>query len=219
MSGELITGVIVIALTLLVFSRVFGDNPAFRAVQYLFVGSSLGYAFLVVYFQVLRPTVLSLLAGDNNMVFTSLRLVPFVLGVLLLPRILGRQSASWLANIPLALLFGVATAIAFGGALVGTLLPQIADTIILQDGPGGIASSLLVALVVILTLSSFFFTRSGKSNDRLLNGAARVGRWLLMITFGFFFAGAVTTYLVALNDRLNFIVSWFRALAGLAGGG
>jgi hypothetical protein len=53
--------------------------------------------------------------------------VPLVLGLLLFTRI-GGQRFSWLANIPLALLFGVGGALAVGGALVGTLGPQLLDT-------------------------------------------------------------------------------------------
>ena len=58
-----------------------------------------------------------------------------------------RQEFSWLANIPLALIFGVGAALAAGGAIAGTLAPQILDTSNrslagdpLQDGvPGGTA--------------------------------------------------------------------------------
>jgi hypothetical protein len=43
--------------------------------------------------------------------------------------------------------------------------------------------------------------------------SATAGHWLLMIAFGFFFAGAVQSYLSALNERLDFVIRFF----GLAG--
>ena len=210
MNVDLIFGAVPVLLTLLVFSRLAGDNPAYRTVQYLFVGTSLGYAFLVIYFQVLRPSAVEMINNGD-----LLRVVPYVLGLLLLTRISSRQSISWLANIPLALLFGVATALALGGAMVGTLVPQVLDTVQLGEEPLQLVGGLLLALGVILTLCYFDFTASRKGPaGQLLTVSAQAGRWLLMVAFGFFFAGALLSYLTALNERLGFIVGWFRSLLG-----
>ena len=38
---------IAVLLTLIVLSRAFGDNPIYRAVQSVFIGTSLGVAFVV----------------------------------------------------------------------------------------------------------------------------------------------------------------------------
>jgi len=214
--ATLASGAVAALLTLLVFSRLIGDNPAFRFAQYLFVGVSLGYAFVVVYHQVLRPNVAGLAASLDNPTLLGLRLAPFLLGLLLLARVTGRQSASWLANIPLALLFGVGAALAIGGALVGTLMPQMLDTV-RPDGtdPLALIGAALLLLGVVLTLCYFYFTAPRATPaGRLLAGAAAAGRWLLMIAFGFFFAGGVVTYLAALNGRLEFLVNWLRAPLG-----
>lgn len=212
----LIGGLVGVVLTLLVFSRLFGDNPAFRLAQYLFVGVSLGYAFVVVYHQVLRPQTLGLIADLNNPFGFGLRLIPFVLGLLLITRLTSRQNVSWLANIPLALLFGVAAALAMGGALVGTLLPQLFDTARPVSGdPLQVVGSVLLVLGVVLTLCYFYFTVPRETaGGRVVAIGALIGRWLLMVAFGFFFAGALLTYLTALNERLGFLVGWFRGLAG-----
>lgn len=217
---DLIVGGIAVLLTLAVLSRVFGDNPIFRATQYLFVGASLGYAFLVVYFQILRPATLNALANSNNLPLLLVQATPLLLSLLLLPRALGRQTGSWLANLPLALLFGATAALTFGGALVGTLLPQLVDIVSLRPGPIGMVMSVAIALVVILILASFRFTWPNASPPEAANPsrAARLGRGLLTVAFGFFFAGAITTYITALNDRLNVVVTWFAALFGVAAG-
>lgn len=212
----LITGLTAALLTLLVFSRLLGDNPAFRFAQYLFVGVSLGYAFVVVYHQVLRPNVSALLADSADPTRLGLRLAPFLLGLLLLARVTGRQSASWLANIPLALLFGVGAALALGGALVGTLWPQIRATM-QPAGPDplALAGAALLVLGVVLTLCYFYFTVPRATPvGRLIGAGATAGRWLLMVAFGFFLAGSVITYLTALNGRLEFLVDWLRAPLG-----
>ncbi|NWF80423.1 MAG: hypothetical protein HXY37_10300 [Chloroflexi bacterium] len=213
---NLISGLIAVGLTLLVFSRLLGDNPAFRAVQYLFVGASLGYAFVVVYHQVLRPGAVTLISSGSNPTLFGLRLIPWLLGLLLLTRLTRRQAVSWLANIPLALLFGVGMALAAGGALAGTIVPQLLDT---ARPPGAdplqaLGAAMLV-IGVVLTLGSFYFTAPrGGAGGRLLVLSARAGRWLLMVAFGFFLAGVLLTYLTALNARLEFIVNWLRAPFG-----
>lgn len=219
MNGDLtglIGGLVGVILTLLVFSRLLGDNPAFRLVQYLFVGVSLGYAFVVVYHQVLRPQTLSLIADLNNPFGLGLRLIPFVLGLLLITRLTSRQNASWLANIPLALLFGVGAALALGGALVGTLMPQLLDTARpVGSDPLRTVGAVLLVLGVVLTLCYFYFTVPRETaGGRVVAFGALIGRWLLMVAFGFFFAGAVLTYLTALNERLGFLVGWFSGLLG-----
>jgi hypothetical protein len=212
----LIGGLVAVVLTLLVFSRLFGDNPAFRLAQYLFVGASLGYAFVVVYHQVLRPAAAGAAANLGSPALLAVQLVPWALGLLLVARLTRRQTVSWLANIPLALLFGVGAALAVGGALVGTLAPQLRDTIRpLGADPLQALGAVLLVLGVVLTLCYFYFTTPRDTpTGRLIAAGAGIGRWLLMIAFGFFFAGALLTYLTALIARLEFIINWFRAPLG-----
>ncbi|NJN15364.1 MAG: hypothetical protein HC822_03245 [Oscillochloris sp.] len=212
MTGALVA----VILTLLVFSRLLGDNPAFRFVQYLFVGVSLGYAFVVVYHQVLRPGTLQLIDAADNPSLLMIRVLPFLLGLLLLARLTARQSASWLANIPLALLFGVGAALALGGALVGTLVPQLLDTARPDTtSPAAFVGAVVLLLGVVTTLCYFYFTLPRTTpTGRLVAVGARAGRWLLVIAFGFFLAGSLLTYLAALNGQIDFLVNLPRLLLG-----
>jgi hypothetical protein len=205
---------IAIVLTIMVLSRILGNNPVFRVAQYLLVGTSLGLAFVVAYHQVLRPAVTGLASGGSN--GAILYGIPLVMGLLLLPRITRRQQFSWLANIPLALIFGVGAALAVGGAIAGTLLPQILDTSNrpLGGNPLQIAGTLVLAIGTVITLSAFYYTVPPESpRARIIALSASAGHWLLMIAFGFFFASAVQSYLSALNERLEFVIRFF----GLAG--
>jgi hypothetical protein len=207
-----------VILTFMVLSRIIGDNPLFRVAQYLFVGISLGLAFVVAYHQVLRPAAGALIGGRPGAV--TLYGVPLLLGLLLLPRITRRQEWSWLANVPLALVFGVGAALAVGGAIAGTLAPQILDTANrpVSGGPAQVAGLIVLALGTIVTLSAFYYTvpREG-GTGRLVALTALVGHWLLMIAFGFFFADALRSYLTALTERLSFLLDWFRNLLSLLG--
>jgi hypothetical protein len=207
-----IVNIIAIVLTLLVLSRIVGDNPLFRIAQYLFVGVSLGLAFVIVFHQVLRPSVAIISRSTEGAVAYG---IPLILGLLLLPRITRRQEYSWLANIPLALIFGVGAALAIGGAIIGTLLPQILDTSSrpLTGDVLTIAGIVVLALGTILTLSTFYYTVPRESSGgRLMASAAVAGHWLLMVSFGFFFASAVQSYLSALTERLGFMLDRFFGL-------
>jgi hypothetical protein len=206
---QAVVSIIAIVLTIMVLSRIAGDNPLFRIAQYLFVGVSLGLAFVVAYHQVLRPAVSTAAGSSTGAIVYG---IPLALGVLLLPRITRRQEYSWLANIPLALIFGVGAARAVGGAIIGTLVPQILDTSSRPraGNPLDIAGTVVLAIGTILTLATFYFTvPRERGSGRLVAGAAVAGHWLLMIAFGFFFAGAVQSYLSALTERLSFVLSRF----------
>jgi hypothetical protein len=213
---SLATGLVGVVLTLMVFSRLLGDNPAFRIVQYLFVGVSLGYAFVVIYHQVLRPSAVAAVLALNDPLSLGALLLPFLLGVLLIARVSGRQQISWVANLPLALVFGVGAALAVGGTLVGTLMPQLRDSARpIGSDPAQAVGAVLLVLGVVLTLCYFYFTVPRETaRGRVVAVGAQIGRWLLMIAFGFFLAGGLLTYLTALNERLAFIVSWVRSLIG-----
>lgn len=213
---QLVIDLVAVLLTLMVLSRIIGDNPLFRVSQYLFVGVSLGYAFVIVWHQVLWPQLQYITAG-NSPIFNA---VPLLLGLLLLPRIIGKQSLSWLANIPLGFIFSVGAAVALVGALGGTLLPQVVATIqiSLDSPPLEIIGSFLLVVGVIAVLSYFYFTVPGqKGLARFSTFGASVGRWWLMATFGFFLAGSLLTYLAALNDRLVFLVGWVVRLLMVIG--
>lgn len=214
MTQDIIT-IVAMVLTLLVLSRVAGDNPLFRLAQYLFVGTSLGLAFVVAYHQVLRPAISALASGSSSALW--LYAVPLGLSLLFLPRITGGQGMSWLANIPLALVFGVGAALAIGGAIVGTLLPQISDTARpLSGGPLEIAGVIVLLVGTVATLASFYYTAPVEGGrGRAIAGIAAIGHWLIMIAFGFFFAGSLQSYLSALVERLNFVIGAIRGLIGM----
>jgi len=86
-TGQLppLVSLIAIVLTLVVLSRVIGDNPLFRVAQYLFVGTSLGLAFVIAYHQVLVPAINGVASGfaGGNQSGLALYGVPLLLGLLL----------------------------------------------------------------------------------------------------------------------------------------
>ncbi len=191
-------------LTLLIYSYVLGDNPAYRLAVHLLVGVSASYAAMVVLRQVILPVFAS--------VDPLLWLVPILLASLLILQRLPRFA--WLGDNALALLVGVGAAIALVGAVAGTLLPQVLawyapDTAAFTPGQG-----LVMAALTVCTLLTFHFTGRRTENGAWqrpfwLQGVVQVGQAVLMVTFGALFAGILSTSLVLLTERIGYYFTQF----------
>lgn len=222
MSIELIVGFI---LTLMVFSYLIGDNPLFRIAVYLFIGVASGYAATVVVYNVLLPRLSFFETNDlNRLILTTI--IPLLLGVTLLAKLSPR--ISWIGNFAMAVLVGVGAAVAIGGALLGTVMPQVGAAISAFDvssaGGGLAAASKLLQGVVVLagtvfTLASFHFS-AGRAADgtpkrnSIIEGIAWVGRIFIAITLGVLFAGVYVSALTAMIERWGSVINFIRQLIG-----
>lgn len=226
MSIEIISALIGLILTLMVFSYLIGDNPLFRIAIYLFIGVSSGYAATVVWHYVLVPKLFQpLTSSDPNQLLLSV--VPLVFGISLLAKLSPRTS--WIGSFAMAVLVGVGTAAAVGGALVGTLMPQLQASIDAFDfrSAGGGTNAILklvegavMFLGTVFTLASFHFS-AGRAADgtpkrnSVIEGVAWVGRIFIAITFGVLFAGVYMAALTAMIERLSFVINFIRQLMGI----
>src|SRR5574341_1484354 len=126
MSPDVIAGIVAFFFTLAIFSYLIGDNPLFRVAVYIFVGVSAGYVAAVAWWQVLWPDlVLPLIAGTASQ--KAILATPLLLSGLLLMK--AWPPLSRLGTPSVALLVGVSAAVAIGGAVTGTLFPQVNATI------------------------------------------------------------------------------------------
>jgi len=139
-------------LTLIVFSYLWRDNAAYRLAEHVFVGTTIGYVFVMAYHQVLYPKLVGPgLAGG----WSDPRIaVPAFLGLSLLLRRVG--PLRWLGNWGVAFVIGAGSALALAGAVAGTLLPQAqAAAVPLRPGVGGdwaavVGNAVLVVGVLLL---------------------------------------------------------------------
>jgi hypothetical protein len=63
---ELISALVGLVLTLMIFSYLIGDNPLFRIAVYLFIGAASGYAATIVWHYVLVPKLFQPLTTFNR---------------------------------------------------------------------------------------------------------------------------------------------------------
>lgn len=213
-------------LTLMVLSYVFGSNPFFRLAEYLFIGVAAGYAMALAWNQVLWPRLQLLLQDPATYWYYGLF---FVLGLMLLAR--ESRFLSVLGNLPLGVLFGVGAALALGGALTGSLIPQLRATVVAavpvahemsRDMWLYAIDAIVLIVGTVAVLSATHFTAPGGGIfGKLIHGTVRafgtLGRGLLMITFGVLFANALLSFFTLLNSRLVFLVNSWLTLFGHTG--
>jgi hypothetical protein len=214
-------------LTLAVLSYVVGENPVFRLTQYLFVGISAGYAAALAWNWVLAPR-LNMLVRDTRASWPYA--IMFALGLLLLAR--GWRPLSRLAGVPLALVLGVGAAVAVGGALRGTLVPQVAASIVSVapvDYGGGLrgwayaldAALALISTIAVLAAYRYRSAAAGRPSvqTRIWQALGAVGRALTVLVLAALLAGAALSFYSALRGQIDLLAfDWLGSLFGWGAG-
>ena len=145
--------------------------------------------------------------------------VPLVLGLLLFTKL--RPAWASLGNLSIGFLFGVGGALALGGALAGTLLPQLQATVVSfspEQGMGTVFNNLLLVIGTIGAFLSFRFVISTerpfmRGLDVLARGWGRVGRWFVLIAFGAIFADTAVSRISILIGRMYYLLhDWLQVV-------
>lgn len=216
MSIEIISTLIGLVLTLMIFSYLIGDNPLFRFAVYLFVGVSSGYAAAAIIHYVLLPKLSLLQTNDINQLI--LIIIPLLFSISLLAKFSPRLA--WFGNFAMAILVGVGAAAAIGGAVIGTLLPQAQASVDAFGPLGQWLEGAVVLLGTVFTLASFQFSAKQAPDgtvkrNSIFEGVASLGRIFIAVTLGVLFAGVYMAALTAMIERLSSIINLPNLLTGL----
>jgi hypothetical protein len=215
MPTDLASGVVAFLLTLMVLSYLVGDNPAFRIAIHLLVGVAAGYVAVVAWWQIVLPDlIVPLLTGPSTT--RAILAVPLLLSGMLLMK--GWPPLSRLGAPALGLLVGAASATAIGGAVQGTLFPQLSATLeaLSASNIGSLETLINGALVLaglVTSLAYFHFAARSKGDGSprragLLELVAGIGAVFLALTLGVLLAGVYSASLTALIERLGFVRSF-----------
>ena len=214
-------------LTLLIFSYLIGDNPLFRITVHIFIGVSAGFAAVIALENVILPRLIEPLFSPNSGE-QILALIPLTLAVLLLFKISSRFA--FIGNLPVSYMVGVGAAAAIGGAVTGTLIPQVIASInLLELKPNPVFDAALglrlvngtiILVGTIATLAYFHFGIGSESAEKSqiqnwIKGLGQIGQVFIAITFGFLFAGILSAALTALIGRVVFSVDFVRSILGI----
>jgi len=209
-------------LTILVFSYLLGDNPFFRLAIHIFIGVSAAYAAIITVNNVLIPRLITpLFQGSSGERLLSILLIIPSLFLLTKATPL-RKAGNW----TVAILVGIGSATAIGGAVTGTLFPQVLGTINAVD-PGARSTLVnpwtatlngaVIVLGTVTTLIYFHFgirVRPGQPDQRpaLIEQISRIGQIFLAVTFGALFAGVYLAALSAFVERLTFLWDFLNSM-------
>jgi uncharacterized membrane protein len=219
MSPDLIAGIIAFLVTLMILSYLIGDNPLFRVTVYIFVGVSAGYVAAVSIRQVLVPDLLQPLYFGflSHDVQRAILAVPLPLSGLLLMK--AWPPLTRLGMPAMGFLVGTAAAVAVGGAVNGTIIPQTNATIAAFDAqkfstPEPLINAMFILAGLVTTLVYFHFGARARADGSVrrfgfIEFIAFLGSIFLAITLGVLFAGVYSAALTALIDRLHFFGTFF----------
>jgi hypothetical protein len=205
--------------TVLIFTYLVGDNVFFRLAVHVFVGVAAGFAAVMVFYNVIwYQLLLPWFQPMGASLF--LAIPPFLLGLWLLMKAFPKMSR--FGNPIMGYLVGAGAATAIGGAVLGTLLPQMQATINLFDLGAAPSNSILPLvgfflkgiIIFIGTLATLAYFQFGAqpATDQVsgrflwLERFRQLGQVFIAMTFGFLFAGVYAAALTALVDRLRVIL-------------
>lgn len=202
-------------LTILIFSYLMGDNPFFRLAIHIFIGVSAAYVAVITINNVLIPRlILPLINGTGQeRLLSIILLIPSLFLFLKITPL--RRAGNW----AVAILVGIGAAAAIGGAITGTLFPQILGTINSVDPTAYTITTnrwdqaingIIIVIGTITTLIYFHFGTQdipGQTDERqpLIESISIIGKVFIAITFGALYAGVYLSALAALVERLSFI--------------
>lgn len=202
--------------TLGIFSFLYKDNPFYKLCEAIFVGISAGYWFVQLYYQnLLAKLIDNLAAGQFGWMYIAYVAVA-ILGVMMLMRLVPK--IGWISRWPLSVIVGATAGLWFITYLQSNAMQQLQNTIMpiqayAEDGSLSLyqtIGNLTVALGTITGVIYFFFSKEHKG---VFGGAAKVGVWFLMITFGASFGYTVMSRMSLLIGRMDFLFSeWLRLI-------
>ncbi len=212
------------ALTLMILSFLYRDNPFYKFAEHLFVGVSAAYLMAIGFWDHLVPNLLgklfpSLMSGVVPAAVGRspdyYYIIPAVFGLLLLTRLVDRWA--WLSRWALAFIVGGSAGFNLPRFLDSDFIIQVQSTMIplvVLDQSGNLLwgasfSHIVLVLGVICGLVYFFFSVEHKGP---LGHVSRAGIWVLMVTFGAAFGYTVMARISLLTGRMEALGAWLATI-------
>lgn len=220
-------------VTLGIYSYLISDNKLYRLLLNIMIGLGVGYNFIIMWKQVLQPLWWEPMAQGfaavmNGFAPGSAKALWVLVGLLgTLWYFQFSRKYLWLSRIVIGMTLGAGAGVVFKQQLLMNM-PQIADSfrplVARADGTplvGGSAApiSLWMSLnniifvgTIVCVMVYFFFSFEHKWAP--VRNTAKLGRWLLMISFGAFFGNTVMTRMAVFLERLQFLLRDWLHIGG-----
>jgi len=212
-----------IFLTICIFSFLYGDNPIYKLAEHIFLGVSIGYGVVEIYYGNFKPNLINKLIivdgdflGGEWSLYRVLLLVPLIMLVLLMMKF--TKNYSWLARLPIAFVVAAYAGVKLTGEANARLMTQVAQSIPdlgavyaehqiwTWDADGaGVFSALFLLLGLCACLLHFYFSAPHKGPMKYIS---RFGVLVLMLSFGASFGYTVM-------GRISLAIGRAQELLGL----
>jgi len=205
-------------LTLGIMSFLYKDNPVYKFCEAVFVGVSAGYWFVVEVITVIVPKLwdnvgiaVHVLQAEGKIDwFHWSYLLGGILGVLMLLRLVPK--IGWISRWPLAVIVGTTAGLWLVNYLVSNAMAQVRHTIIPLYVAGDLNATIGSIIIVVGTFCGLIYFFFSKEHKGAFGGAAKVGIWFIMITFGASFGYTVMSRMSLLIARMDFLVGTWLGL-------
>ncbi len=202
-------------LTLGIISFLYRDNVWDKICEAVFVGVSAGYWFVTYFWDNIYGKLwVGINPSDPSQPIDYYLLVGAVLGFMMLLRLVPK--IGWISRWPLAFIVGATAGLNLIIYFASNVMVQVSDTIrpLFGEAYGAsaydILGNIVVALGTFTGLIYFFFSKEHKG---AFGGAAKVGIFFLMITFGASFGYTVMSRMSLLIGRIDFLLNdWLRLI-------
>jgi len=219
-TGTFLGAWVAAGLTLFIYSFLYTDNPLFKLGEHLYVGVSVGYSVVVVWY-----TVFIRLVGEEIKKGNFEPIIPVFIGLLILTRFIPK--IAWLSRIAFAFVVGFGSGVAIPRTVSALILKQIEDTVnpLFTLGEGGLSlgwdlalpqsgvNTVILLVGVVSVLFYFFYSIEHAGPAKV---AARTGIYFLMIAFGAAFGYTVMSRMSLLIGRFADLIMFSGAEYGYA---
>jgi hypothetical protein len=213
---DLYAAIFGVFVTIFIYSFLWKENPLSRAVEHLFIGLAAVFTLAFMYDSALAQAVW----GTNRLAEQNyIWLIPLLLSLMYF--FFFTKKYFFLYRYPVAIVAGIMAGMMICGMIQSNFLVQIQQTASLEligaevwEGwpPLGL-NNIIIIIGVITALSFFFFTWE---HTGVLGISTKIGRYVLMATFGAAYGGTVMARMSLFIGRLRFLFEtsyqdWFWA--------
>ncbi len=202
-------------LTLAIFSFLYKDNPLYKFAEHLFVGTSAGYWFIYNVYNVFMPNVWHAWKNAGSTGDYLNIVLPVLLGIFMLMRLVPK--VSWISRWAISFSVGMTVGFSIIMELETNVLKQIGATIAPFEGlsfsKGHVMDSVNIIIILLAVLSALVYFFFSKEHTGGYGKIAKVGIWVLMVTFGASFGYTVMARISLLIGRVQFLQDeWWSAI-------
>lgn len=183
-------------LALMIYTILYRENPAFRLGEHILVGATVGNAVVQAVFQIQNVALTKFQKGmETGDVTGILYIIAIILGILLYFQFSSKYR--YVSKISIALMLAVGLSLSIRGLISVNVVGQIIGAM----QPLNSVQNIVYLIGVVCVLLYFVYE---KKVSNIIGPLPKIGRYVLMMTMGAYFAnvlmGRVSLVIGTLND-------------------